>query len=75
LFPPAVLVLIAITTPEVGRLYSANPLLLSPVIIGSGVSYWLSMRMIRNGLSIEASVGLQAGGQGEIRLDRLGRVL
>ena len=47
----------------------------TPVIIGSGVSYWLSMRMIRNGLSIEASMGLQAGGQGEIRLDRLGRVL
>src|SRR5581483_8653967 len=75
LFPPAVLVLIAITTPEVGKLYSGNPLFLSPVIIGSGVSYWLSMRMIRNGLSIEASMGLQAGGQGEIRLDRLGRVL
>ena len=75
LFPPAVLVVIAITTPETGKLYSANPLLLSPVIIGSGLSYWLSMRMIRNGLSIEASMGLQAGQQGEIRLDRLGRVL
>lgn len=75
LFPPAVLVAIAITTPETGALYSANPLLLTPVIIGSGVSYWFSMRMIRNGLSIEASMGLQAGGQGEIRLDRLGRVL
>jgi hypothetical protein len=75
LFPPAVLVLIAITTPEVGKLYSGYPLFLSPVIIGSGVSYWLSMRMIRNGLSIEASMGLQAGQQGEIRLDRLGRVL
>jgi len=75
LFPPAVLVVIAITTPETGRLYSANPLLLAPVILGSGISYWLSMRMIRNGLSIEASMGLQAGGQGEIRLDRLGRVL
>ena len=75
LFPPAILVLIAITTPEVGKLYSANPLLLSPVILGSGLSYWLSMRMIRNGLSVEASMGLQAGQQGEIRLDRLGRVL
>jgi len=75
LFPPAVLVLIAITTPETGNLYAANPLLLSPVIFGSGVSYLLSMRMIRNGLSIEASMGLQSGGQGEIQLDRLGRVL
>jgi hypothetical protein len=75
LFPPAVLVLIAITTPETGNLYAAKPLLLSPVIVGSGVSYLLSMRMIRNGLSIEASMGLQSGGQGEIQLDRLGRVL
>ena len=75
LFPPAVLIVIAIVTPDTGALYSANPLLLMPVIIGSGVSYWLSTRMIRNGLSIEASMGLQAGGQGEIRLDRLGRVL
>lgn len=75
LFPPAVLIIIAVTTPETGRLYSANPLLLTPVIIGSGISYWLSTRMIRNGLSIEASMGLQAGQQGEIRLDRLGRVL
>ena len=75
LFPPAVLVVIAITTPDTGALYSANPLLLTPVILGSGISYWLSTRMIRNGLSIEASMGLQAGGQGEIRLDRLGRVL
>jgi len=33
------------------------------------------MRMIRNGLSIEASMGLQSGGQGEIRLDRMGKVL
>lgn len=75
LFPPAVLIVIAITTPETGALYSANPLFLTPVIIGSGVSYWLSTRMIRNGLSIEASMGLASGGQGEIRLDRLGRVL
>jgi Flp pilus assembly protein TadB len=75
LFPPSVLVIIAVTTPDTGRLYSANPLLLTPVIFGSGISYWLSTRMIRNGLSIEASMGLQAGQQGEIRLDRLGRVL
>jgi hypothetical protein len=31
--------------------------------------------MIRSGLSIEASMGLQAGGEGEIKLDRMGRVL
>jgi Flp pilus assembly protein TadB len=75
LFPPGVLVAIAIVTPEMGDLYAKNPSLVLPVLLGSGLSYLLSMRMIRSGLSIEASMGLQAGGQGEIQLDRMGRVL
>jgi Flp pilus assembly protein TadB len=75
LFPPGVLVAIAIVTPEMGDLYAASPLLIVPVLLGSGLSYLLSMRMIRSGLSIEASMGLQAGGEGEIKLDRMGRVL
>ena len=44
------------------------------MLLGSGLSYWLSTRMIRNGLSIEASMGLQAGQAGMIKLDRMGRV-
>lgn len=75
LFPPAVLVAIALTTPEMGSLYATNPLVLLPVLCGSGLSYLLSMRMIRNGLSIEASLGLQAGKAGEIKLEKMGRVL
>jgi len=75
LFPPSVLVIIAIVTPEMGALYAGSPLLVVPVLFGSGLSYLLSMRMIRNGLSIEASMGLESGGQGEIQLDRMGRVL
>ena len=75
LFPPGVLVAIAVVTPEMGDLYASNPLLIVPALFGSGLSYLLSMRMIRNGLSIEASMGLEAGGQGEIQLDRMGRVL
>lgn len=75
LFPPGVLVAIALTTPEMGALYTANSLVLLPVLCGSGLSYLLSMRMIRNGLSIEASLGLQAGKVGEIRLEKMGRVL
>jgi Flp pilus assembly protein TadB len=75
LFPPGVIVGIAILAPEVAVLYKNNPLLVMPVLIGSGLSYLLSTNMIRNGLSIEASMGLQAGRQGEIRLDRMGRVL
>lgn len=75
LFPPIMLILLAITTPEAGALYQSNPVFLLPVLLGSGLSYVLSTRMVRTGLSIEASMGLQAGHQGEIRLDRMGRVL
>jgi len=75
LFPPGVLVAIAVITPEMGDLYATNPLLIVPALFGSGLSYLLSTRMIRNGLSIEASMGLETGSQGEIQLDRMGRVL
>lgn len=75
LFPPGMMVLMAITTPEAGAMYQANPIFLAPVLVGATLSYSLSMRMVRTGLSIEASMGLQAGHQGEIRLDRMGRVL
>jgi len=74
LFPPGVLVAIALTTPEMGDIYAANPLLLLPVLIGSGLSYLLSTRMLRT-LAIEASMGLNAGEFSEISLDRMGRVL
>lgn len=75
LFPPAVAVAITLIIPPVGRAYAANPIYLLPVLLGSGLSYLLSMRMIQEGLSIEASMGLLARGEGEIHLDRLGRVL
>jgi hypothetical protein len=75
IFPPGVLVVMAIITPEAGRMYAAKPQYLLPVIIGSSLSYWLSLRSVRNGLSIETSIGLQTGGQGMIRVDRMGRVL
>jgi hypothetical protein len=74
-FPPAVLVAIAVTTPETGGLYAGNPALLLPVLLGSGVSYLLSMRMIRKGLSMDASLGLGNGKDGLIRFDRMGKVL
>jgi hypothetical protein len=74
-FPPSVLVAIALTTPETGGLYAANPALLLPVLLGSGVSYLLSMQMIRKGLSMNASLGLGSGTEGLIRFDRMGKVL
>jgi hypothetical protein len=75
LFPPAVAVAITLIIPSMGRVYAANPLFLLPVLLGSGLSYALSMRMIQDGLSIEATMGLLSKGEGEIHLDRLGRVL
>lgn len=75
LFPPGVMVAIALTTPQMGRLYAAHPLWLAPVLVGSGLSYALSLHLIRRGLSLEASLGLELGEEGLIRLDRLGRVL
>jgi hypothetical protein len=32
------------------------------------------MKMIRDGLSMEASMGLQSGEQGMITIDRMGRI-
>ena len=75
LFPPTVAVAITLIIPSMGRVYTANPFFLLPVLLGSGLSYTLSMRMIQEGLSIEASMGLLSRGEGEIRLDRLGRIL
>jgi Flp pilus assembly protein TadB len=75
IFPPCVLVVMGILTPEAGRMYATQPLYLLPIILGSGTSYWLSMRSIQNGLSIETSIGLQAGQQGIIQYDKMGRVL
>jgi len=43
-----------------------------PVLIGSALSYWLSMRMVRNGLSIEASMGLQS--EGSIAIEKMGAI-
>jgi Flp pilus assembly protein TadB len=75
LFPPLVLVIIGITTPDAGQMYANNPILLLPIVLGSGLSYYFSMRMIRDGLSMEASMGMQTGEAGEIRVDRMGNVL
>jgi hypothetical protein len=71
-FPPFVLVFVGITTPEAGQLYARNPLYLFPVLLGSALSYWLSMRMVRNGLSMEASMGM--GGEGEMSAEQMGAV-
>ena len=75
LFPPLVMVVIALMTPDAGQMYANNPILLLPILLGSGLSYYFSMRMIRDGLSMEASLGMQTGEVGIIRKDRMGNVL
>jgi hypothetical protein len=45
---------------------------LFPVLIGSALSYWLSMNMVRNGLSIESSMGLQT--EGSIPVEKMGAI-
>jgi hypothetical protein len=72
--PPLVLALIRLIAPEMGQVWT-NPLFLLPVAAGSALSYVLSMRLIRQGLSMEASVGLMPGGRGEIPTDRFGQPL
>jgi hypothetical protein len=43
-----------------------------PVLLGSALSYWLSMHMVHNGLSIEASMGLQE--EGSIPVEKMGSI-
>lgn len=69
--PPLVLVLIRLIAPEIGDTWT-NPLFVLPVLLGSSISYMLSMRRIREGLSMEASIGLTPGGTGEIPTNRFG---
>jgi Flp pilus assembly protein TadB len=59
LFPPALVLLVSISTPEAGKIYASSPLFLLPVLLGSGASYWLTTNTINNGLSLEASLGVQ----------------
>ena len=72
LFPPGVMVLVRFMAG--GETWS-NPKYVIPVLVGSGLSYWLSMRMIKKRLSLEASLGLLPAGQGEIPVDRFGKPL
>lgn len=72
--PPLVLALIRLIAPEIGNAWT-NPIFILPVLLGSSISYLLSTRQIRAGLSMEASIGLTQGGEGEIPTDRFGRPL
>jgi Flp pilus assembly protein TadB len=58
LFPPAVILLVSLLVPDYALMYSRNPFLLLPVLIGSGLTYILTMKRLRQGLSVDASVGM-----------------
>ena len=74
-WPIIVLAIISLLTPSWAVAYRSNPLLILPALIGSALTWLLSMRQIRNGLSVDAAVGIGEHGEGEIQLDRLGKVL
>jgi len=74
-WPLIVLALLSFVAPEWAIAYHRNPLLILPVLLGSAATWWLSMRQIRTGLSVDASVGIGENGEGEIQLDRLGKIL
>ncbi len=74
-WPPLVFVVMVLLTPERGWLYRTRPWLLLPMLLGSFLTYVFSLWDLRRHLSLEAAVGLSARREGEIRLDRMGRVL
>ena len=73
LFPPGVILFIRLTS-EMGNTW-ANPVYIAPTLIGAALSYWLTMRLVRSRLSLEASMGLLPAGRGEIPIDRFGNPL
>jgi Flp pilus assembly protein TadB len=76
IFPPMVLVFMSLLTPEAGKMYATQPWYLVPVLVGSSLSYWLSMQSIRKGLSIDSNVGMMKGKgkeEGNITVDQMGR--
>lgn len=74
-WPVIVLALLSLLASTWGAAFRRNPLLILPALIGSGLTWMLSIRQIRNGLSVDAAVGIGENGEGEIQLDRLGKVL
>ena len=62
IYPPVIVLFASIIVPDLGRIYSANPLLLMPILLGSGACYFLTMNLIHKKLSLEASMGLQDTG-------------
>lgn len=73
LWPPFVMLFIRFTS-GMGNTW-ANPVYILPLFLGAGLSYYLTMRMVRSRLSLEASLGLLPAGQGEIPTDRFGKPL
>jgi len=74
-WPIVVLTAVALMNRQWGMAYHNHPVYALPALIGGALTWILGMRQIRNGLSIEAAVGIGEHGEGEIQLDRLGKVL
>ena len=74
-WPMFILVAVALIAPSWATTYRHNPLLILPALLGSAATWWFAMRQVRSGLSVDAAVGVGENGEGEIHLDRLGKVL
>lgn len=74
-WPPVVLLAMTLFAPGWAAAFRAHPWLLLPALLGSVLTYWLTMGDLRRNLSVDAAVGLAPGGEGEIKLDRMGKPL
>jgi len=74
-WPPLVLAAMVVFSPGWASAFRTRPYLVLPALLGSVLTYMLTTRDLRANLSVDAAVGLPAGGEGEIRLDRMGKPL
>ena len=74
-WPPIVLAAMVLFSPGWALAFRERPYLVLPALLGSVLTYALTMRDLRANLSVDAAVGLSPGGEGEIRLDHMGRPL
>lgn len=74
-WPAFVLAATVLMSPEWGLAYRRQPWLILPAILGSLATWYLGMQRVRSGLSVDRAVGIGAAGEGEIALDRFGKVL
>ena len=74
-WPPIVLAAMVLFSAGWALAFREQPYLILPALLGSVLTYVLTMRDLRANLSVDAAVGLSPSGEGEIHLDRMGKPL